>query len=179
VTNPTKSPTPEAELAGYFAKYEPAVVRLGKAVRAKMRDRLPGLNELVYVYESQGSLVIAYSPTEGGGGSDAPVGIALYPDCVKLFFTQGAALSKSDPNKLLQGRGKTVRHVVLNAAADLERPEVEALVAGAVGLANLRLDASAKGSVIIKAGAQKQRAARRARDAARPAPARRAAKGRG
>jgi hypothetical protein len=54
--------------------------------------------------------VIAYSPTEGGGGSEALCGIALYPGTAKLFFAHGARLSKADPSKLLQGRA-TVRHV--------------------------------------------------------------------
>ena len=70
-------------------------------------------------------------------------------------------MSKSDPNKLLQGRGMGVRHVVLNSAADLDRAEIQVLMAAALKLAKLRLDASAKGSVIIRAAAQKQRAARR------------------
>jgi hypothetical protein len=96
---------------------------------------------------------------------------------VKLFFGKGAQLSKSDPNKLLQGSGKTVRHVVLNAVADFDRPEIEVLMAAAVKLAKLRLDASAKGSVIIRAEAQKQRA-RRATKAARPASKSRTAKAR-
>ena len=152
---------PETQLASFFAKYEPAMVNLGTALRAKLRDRLPGLNELVYVYDSQDSLVIAYSPTENGGGSDALCSIAVYPRRVNLYFTQGALLSKSDPNKLLQGRGKTVRHVVLNAVTDFDRAEIEVLMAAALKLAKLRLDASAKGPVIIKAVAQKQRAARR------------------
>ena len=165
----------ETQLAGYFAKYEPAMVRLGKALRAKMRARLPGLNELVYVYDRQDSLVIAYSPTEGGGGSDALCSIAVYPRQVNLYFTQGALLSKSDPNRLLQGRGKTVRHVVLNTVADFDRAEIEVLMAAALKLAKLRLDVGAKGSVIIKAEAQKQRA-RRASKVARPASARRTAK---
>ena len=151
----------ESQLAGFFAKYEPAMVKLGTALRAKMRDRLPGLNELVYVYDSQDSLVIAYSPTEHGGGSDALCSIAVYPRQVNLYFTQGALLSKSDPDKLLQGQGKTVRHVVLNAVADFDRAEIEVLMAAALKLAKLRLDANATGSVIIKAEAQKPRAARR------------------
>ena len=149
----------ETQLASFFAKYEPAMAKLGKALRAKLRDRLPGLFELVYVYDSQNALVISYSPTENG--YEGLCSIALYPRCVKLFFGQGALLSKSDPNKLLQGRGKTVRHVVLNAVADFDRAEIEVLMVAALKLAKLRLDASAKGSVIIKAMAQKQRAARR------------------
>jgi hypothetical protein len=149
----------EKQLASFFAEYEPAMAKLGKALRAKLRDRLPGLSEIVYVYETQGSLVISYSPTENG--YDAPCSIALYPKGAKLFFAQAPLLSKSDPSKLLQGSGKTVRYVELNAAADFDRPEIEVLIAAALKLAKVRLDPSAKGSLIIKAEAQKQRAARR------------------
>jgi hypothetical protein len=165
----------EAQLASFFAKYEPAIAKVGRGLRAKLRARLPGLFEIVYVYENQNSLVISYSPTERG--SDGLCGIALYPDCVKLFFGQGALLSKSDPNKLLQGSGKTVRHVVLNAVADFDRAEIEVLMAAALKLAKLRLNAGANGAVIIRAEEQKQRA-RRASKAARPAPARRTSKAR-
>ena len=168
-------PDAETQLAGFFATYEPAMVKLGKALRAKLRARLPGLFEVVYVYDTQNALVISYSPTEKG--YEGLCSIALYPRRVKLFFGQGALLSKSDPNKLLQGRGKTVRHVVLNSVADFDRAEIEVLMAAALKLAKLRLDASAKGSVIIKAAAQKQRA-RRATNAARPAATRRTAKAR-
>ena len=165
----------ETQLESLFAKYEPAIAKLGKALRAKLRARLPGLFEIVYVYESQNALVIAYSPTEHG--YDGVCSIGLYPDRVNLYFGQGASLSKSDPNKLLQGRGKTVRHVVLNSVADFERPEIEVLMAAALKLAKLRPDPRAKGSVIIQAEAQEQRA-RRAEKAARPVSARRKVKAR-
>jgi len=165
----------ETQLASYFARYDPAIAKFGKALRAKLRARLPGLFEIVYVYESQNALVISYSPTERG--FEGLCSIALYPRCAKLFFGQGAQLSKSDPKKLLQGSGKTVRHVVLDAVADFDRPEIEVLMAAACELAKLRLDGSARGSVIIKAEAQKQRA-RRTKKTARPASARRTAKAR-
>jgi hypothetical protein len=165
----------ETQLASYFAKYEPAIAKLGKALRAKLRARLPGLFEIVYVYENQNALVISYSPTENG--YEGVCSLGLYPDSVKLFFAQGAQLSKSDPKKLLKGSGKTVRHVVLSVAADLGRAEIEALMAAALKLAKVRLKASAKGAVIIRAEAQKKRASR-AGKAARPAAARRTAKAR-
>jgi len=162
----------ETQLASYFAKYEPAIGKLGKALRAKLRARLPGLFEIVYVYENQNALVISYSPTERG--YEGLCTISLYPRLVKLFFAQGDLMSKSDPDKLLQGRGKT-RHVVLNSVADFDRAEIEGFMAAAVKLAKLRLDPGAKGAVIIKAEEQKQRALR-ARKAARPASKRRTAK---
>jgi hypothetical protein len=157
---------PETQVAGYFAQYEPAIARLGKALRAKLRARLPGLSEIVYVYETRNALVISYSPTEHG--YQGLFSLGLYPREVKLFFGQGALLSKSDPKKLLQGSGKTVRHVVMGSVADFDREEVQALMAAALKLANVRLDPSAEGAMIIKADEQKQRA-RRAEKAPRPA----------
>lgn len=126
------------------------------------------------MYESQNSLVISYSPSEHG--YEGLCSMALYPHGVKLFFARGALLSRADPSQLLQGRAK-VRHVVLNAVADFDRAEIEALMAAALKLAKLRLDGSVKGSVIIRAEAQKQRA-RRAAKAARPASTRRKARAR-
>jgi len=149
---------PETQLASYFAKYEPAMAKLGKALRAKLRARLPGLHEVVYLYERQSALVISYSPT--GRGFEGLCGLALYPREVNLFFGQGVQLSKSDPNKLLQGRAKTVRHVVLTSVADFDRAEIQALMTAAIKLSKVRFDPGAKGSVIIKAEAQKQRARR-------------------
>ena len=162
----------ETQIAGFFAKYDPATAKLGKALRARLRDRLPGLLELVYVYESQGSLVLSYSPTEAG--SDAVCAVAIYPGRVNLCLSGGPRLSASDPKRLLQGRGKTVRHVEVASIADFERPEIDVLLAAAVRLAQVRLDPNAEGSVIVKAGAQRQRALR-AKKAARPATRRRKA----
>jgi hypothetical protein len=163
----------ETQIASFFAKYEPATARLRKVLRAKLRHRLPGLFELVYVYENQNSLVISYSTTQAG--ANGVCGIAVYPGRVNLFFAGGPRLSKSDPSGLLQGQGKTVRHVELKSVADFDRAEIEVLMAAALKLANVRLDPGAKGSVIIKAAEQKQRALRAAK-AARPVSARHEAK---
>jgi hypothetical protein len=168
-----RATNPETQLASFFAKYEPAIAKLGKALRAKLRARLPGLSEVVYVYENQHSLVISYSPTEHG--YEALCTLALYPGEARLYFARSPLLSKSDPNKLLQGSGKSVRYVELHAVADFDRAEIQALIAAAVKLAKPPLDASAKGAVIIKAEEQKQRA-RRAKKTARPAAAARKAK---
>ena len=91
----------ETQLAGYFAKYEPATAKLGKALRAKLRARLPGLFEIVYMYENQKALVISYSPTERG--YEGVCSISVYPRLVKLGFGKGAQLSKSDPKKPTAG----------------------------------------------------------------------------
>lgn len=165
----------ETQLAGFFARYEPAIARLGKALRTKLRARLPGLFEVVYLYERQSSLMISYSPTERG--YEAVCSLALYPEQVKLFFARGPQLSKSDPDKLLQGSGKMVRYVPIDKAADLDRPEIEALMRAALDLAAVRPVPGAKSSVILKAEEQQKRAVRAKKAAQRAAP-RRPAKGR-
>lgn len=148
----------EAQLEGFFTAYEPAVAKFGRALRAKLRARLPGLNEIVYVYENQGALVISYSPSEHG--HEGLCGMALYPTETRVFFGRGAELAKADPGKLLHGSGKTVRYVVLASIADFGRPELEALMSAALKLAKLRLDARAQGAVIVRAASQQQRARR-------------------
>lgn len=158
--------TAETQISGFFARYEPAVAKLGKALRAKLRKRLPGLLEIVYLYERQEALVFTYSPTERG--IEGLCSLALYPGKVHLAFNRGPQLSKWDPNKLLEGSGTMVRHVVMTKAADFDRADIQALMTAAIGLSRLRLDPGAKGAVILKAEEQKQRAQRAAK-AARPA----------
>jgi len=123
------------QFAIHLGSFEPATAKLGGSLRTKLRARLPGLNEIVYWYENQHALVISYSPTERG--SEGVCGMKLTRGSAQLFFGQGALLSKSDPNRLLKGSGKTVRHVVLDSAADLGRPEIERLIAAALKLARI------------------------------------------
>src|SRR5215204_79054 len=103
-------PTPKKQLEGFIAKYSPAVAKVAKAALEKMRKRLPGAIELVY--DNYNALVIGFSPTEKT--SDAVFSIALYPKWVSLCFLQAEGLS--DPRNLLQGEGKTARHIVLETA---------------------------------------------------------------
>ena len=88
---------PESQLAIYFAKYEPALAKLGKSLRAKLRARLPGLFEIVYVYQSQNALVISYSPSEHG--YEGLVSFGLYPSGARLFFAQGAVIIRAEAQK--------------------------------------------------------------------------------
>lgn len=163
---------PETQIAAWFERYDAPIAKVGKALRARLRARLPGLTELVYVYERQGSLVFSYSPTEAGAAGVA--GVAVYPDRVTLFLAGGPALSKADPKKLLRGSGKTVRHVEVDAVDALDRPELEALIVAALDAAKLRLDPKAKGATVLKADEQQQRAARAAKASPARAPTKRA-----
>jgi len=143
-----KSLSPEEQLAGFLAKYTPDIAALAGESLAKLRARLPGAIELVY--DNYNALAIGFGPTERT--SDAILSIAVYPRWVSLFFLQGAHFP--DPQRLLKGNGNQVRHIVLDEAVDLEKPEIEALIAHAVDGVKLPSDAS---HVIIKSISAKQR----------------------
>lgn len=143
-------PSPAKQLAAFVDKYTPEVATLARAAIAKIRTRLPGAVELVY--DNYNALAVAFSPTERT--SDVIVSITLYPRWVSLFFMRGAQLS--DPQKLLKGSGKTVRHIVLEDAATLDKPAVRALIAQAVEGAK-PLDAKARRRIVIKLVTAKQR----------------------
>ena len=142
---------PEEQLAGFIAKYTPEIGALCQAALAKMRERLPGAIELVY--DNYNALVIGFGPTERA--SDAIFSIALYPRWVTLFFLRGVDIP--DPQKLLKGGGKVVRHIVLESAADLDKPAVKALMKRALECCDKPMNGNAPGRIIIKSISAKQR----------------------
>lgn len=152
-------PSPTAQLATFIARYTPAIARRARAVLAAMRRRLPGATELVY--DNYNALVIGFGPTDRTG--DAPFSIALYPNWVTLFFLKGARLP--DPERVLQGAGSTVRHVVLDGPQDLDRPAIKALMAEAVRRSDPPFDPKGKRRLVIKSVSARQRPRR---PAARP-----------
>lgn len=140
----SKKPKPEAQLRAYIAKLDPKIQKLFRAVRAAVRKRLPTANELAYDYSQ--ALVIAYAPAEHG--IDAFVSIRGCATGVSLYFNQGPQLS--DPQRLMQGSGKQVRFIQVEAASQLVHPDVEALIAATIDQARVPLPAKGKGSLIIK-----------------------------
>lgn len=147
-----KSKPPAAQLAAFLARFTPDVAAVAKAALARMRRRLPGAIELVY--DNYNALAIGFAPTERA--SDAIFSIAVFPRWVSLFFLQSGT-KLPDPQRLLRGTGKKVRHIVLLSAADLDKPAIRALMAQALARATRPLEAGAKGRIVIKSVSAKQR----------------------
>ncbi len=141
--------TPQQQLDAFMAKYTPALAKSARAMLRKMRKRLPGAVELVY--DNWNGLVIGFGPTERP--SEAILSLLLLPEHVTLCFLHGATLR--DPHRLLQGSGKLVRHVRLTSADHLDEPEVEDLIAGAVGQSEKPMAGPRR--LIIKSVSAKQR----------------------
>src|SRR6185369_2223716 len=105
-------------LAGFIAKFDPAVGKLINAVRARLRKRLPTAIE--QVYDNYNFLAIGYCTTERT--SDCLVSLAASAKGVALSFYHGADLP--DPKGVLLGGGKQNRFVRLESAATLGEPAV-------------------------------------------------------
>lgn len=155
-TKPVSAGSATQQLASFIAKFDPAVARLIRSSRVAMRKRFPTANELVY--DNYNFLAIGYCSTEKT--SDCIVSLASYAHGVSLFFYYGAKLA--DPHRLLQGEGKQVRFIRVESAADLTRPEVEALMGAAAAQAKTPLPETGRGRLIIKSISAKQRPRRSA-----------------
>ena len=147
----TKDESPERQLARFIARYAPEIGALARVALAKMRARLPGAVELVY--DNYNALAVGFGPTERA--SDAVFSIALFPRWVSLFFLRGANLP--DPQKLLKGSGKQARHIVLEDATVVDRPDVRALMDRALERAARPLNAAAPNRIVIKSISARQR----------------------
>ena len=141
----------ERQLATFIAKFNDEVGSLAEAILGEMHRLYPTALELVY--DNYNALVIGFGPSERA--SEAIFSIVLYPRWVTLFFLQGAGLP--DPNKLLKGSGKVVRHIVLAAAADLDKPAIQALMTIALNRARAPIDPDAPGTLEIRSISAKQR----------------------
>ena len=150
--NPAKKIAPsEGQLDAFLDKYNPAIAQLARECLRKMRTRLPGAVQLVY--DNYNALAIGFGPSERA--SEAIFSIALYPRWVTLFFLQGVGLP--DPERLLKGSGKVVRHIVLASASDLDLPAIQDLMAHALRRAEAGIDPAAPGKLVIRSVSAKQR----------------------
>lgn len=145
----------EAQLRSFIEKFERKDQRLIRAVRSAVRKRFPTANELVW--DNYNFFVIGYSPTERP--TDSIVSIAARANGVGLCFIHGAALP--DPKRLLVGSGKQTRFIRIESASLLTHPDVEALIASAIGRAKTPLPTNGRGRLIIRSVAAKQRPRRK------------------
>jgi hypothetical protein len=144
--------TPAQALAGFMAKYTPAMAKEGRAALVRMRKLLPGAVQMVY--DNWNGLVVGFGPTERP--SEAVVSIMVLPDHVSVCFIQDAP-SLPDPERLLQGSGKVVRHIKLSSARDLDSPPIRALIKAAVRQSDVPFKRTAVSKLVIKSISPKQR----------------------
>lgn len=144
-SQPGPAPDAEARLAALLAKFAPGQLGLIDDLRHWLKQRLPGVQEVVYEYKD--CAVISYSPS--GRGYEGVFSIRTHADGVRLYFTLGKDLP--DPAKLLRGAAR-VRWLALDDIAMLARPEVARLVEEAIARNTVPFGPAGEGLVVIRSG---------------------------
>lgn len=147
----------QSQLDGFLDRFLPEIAADARACLKILRERLPGAVQLVY--DNYNALVIGFGPS--GKASEAIFSLVIYPRYLRVFFLQGTEVA--DPRKLLEGSGNVVRSIRLAGPDDLNRPEVRELMEAALQTADVPLDPKAKGRLVIRAVAEKQRPRRPSR----------------
>jgi len=162
-----KAAATESQIAVFLGKYTLEIGAQLREARARLRARFPRGFELVF--DNYNALVFGISPSERT--REAFISVVGYPQWVTLFFLHGKDLH--DPQGLLEGQGKQVRSIRLRQAADIDSPEVAALIAQTELPRKAALLAAPALSTIIKMVSAKQRPRRPVSpvSASSPAPA--------
>ena len=131
-----KSKASLGTVEGLLKRYSPEVRRWAYALRKLVRAASPGVTERVYL----GWRVIMYSRKKSARGSPAKMsamfcGIGPLRNGVNLYFHQGAKLP--DPDDLLEGTGKGMRHVKIRSTKDIRAGAIRRLVRAAHTLATI------------------------------------------
>ncbi len=147
---------PDPEYLKLLLPYGEAIQKLALAARKLILEEAPEASEFVYeVY----TIADHFTFTDRPG--DAFVFTTTHANWVNLGFNFGAILP--DPDALLRGEGKLIRHVRIAKAADLGVPGVRELVREAIAQAEQPDGDPVKPKTVV----------RRAQATKRPAPKRR------
>ena len=110
---------------------------LYRDIRQLVLQACPTCNELLYHTHALSSV---YSLSDKL--KDAFCHIPVYTNHINLGFNSGADLD--DPEGILSGSGKKIRHVSIRESSDLSHPAITRLVKDAVLLAESQLDGPRK-----------------------------------
>lgn len=120
-----ETPPPSEELIRLLSQFDLRVGELALALREMVLEEAPAAVErLVRVY----ALVFWYSLT--GRMTDAFCQVVVYPKGVNLMFNSGAELN--DPDQVLVGEGKIIRHIKVRRPEDLKNPYLRKFIRAAL-----------------------------------------------
>ena len=110
---------PPRELIDFLYRHDPAIQSLALGLRKVVLEEMAPCHE--YIFAMRSKVVLMY------GGTDQVIkdnicSISVFTKHVNLGFRRGADLK--DARGILQGSGKTWRHVTLGKLSELDRPEL-------------------------------------------------------
>jgi hypothetical protein len=117
---------PDRRLLSELAAYDPHVSNLTLALRELiLEEASDAIESIVKGY----ALAIGFSFT-GKPLKDGFCPIVAYGSHVNLGFNRGALLP--DPNNVLIGKGKSIRHITVRDLGELERPYIRRYLQAAI-----------------------------------------------
>src|ERR1700733_13237475 len=117
---------PDRQVLNYLASYDPNFSNLALALREVVLEEAPDAIESI----SKGyAVAIGFSFT-GKPLKDGFCHVVTYSGHVNLGFNRGALLP--DPNGVLQGTGKSIRHITIRSQAELDRPSIRRYLQAAI-----------------------------------------------
>lgn len=118
-------------LEAFLSVYDQKVQALCYELRAVAKRLLPDCEEIIYI----GWKNITFGTRTSGAGFNPIIYIAPMKGSVNLGFWQGAFLK--DPDKLLKGTGKKLRHIKVKSLEDCVAHGIQELVIEAYKQAQL------------------------------------------
>ena len=113
-----------AELVPLLESHTDEVVAVYIALRALVRDVMPDAEEALDLPDRV--LAFGYGPPGGVRMRGLAVGLIPHSAHVNLQLADGVELP--DPDSLIEGTGKRIRHVKVRDLADVARPALRALI---------------------------------------------------
>jgi hypothetical protein len=134
---------PDPQLIGFLEAYDRRIVDLALALREIILEEVPDASESIYqVY----TVAIWFGFSEKM--KDMFCYIATNARHINLGFPRGSTLP--DPNRVLEGDGKTMRHIKFASERDLERPFVRRYIRASIEQLGEAASTGSAGKSVIK-----------------------------
>jgi hypothetical protein len=151
---------PHPQLIGFLEAYDRHIAELALSLRETILEEAPDASESIYrVY------TVAIWFGFSGKMKDMFCYLTTHAGHVNLGFPCGALLP--DPNRVLEGEGKAMRHMKFASLHDVERPFVRRYLQAAMEQAAPAGTRGSGKSVVKSSGAGGRTAKKRARPSAR------------
>jgi hypothetical protein len=142
---------PHPQLLGFLQPWDPPISDLVLALREIILEQAPDASETIYqVY------TVAIWFGFSGKMKDMFCYITAHAKHVNLGFPRGATLP--DPNRVLEGEGKTMRHIKIASENDLNRAWVRRYIQAAIEQTGIPAGSGTGKSVVRTAQGRAQKA---------------------
>ncbi len=140
---------PDPRLLGFLEAYDRSIADIALALREIIFDEVPDASESIYqVY------TVAIWFGFSGKMKDMFCYIATNTRHVKLGFPRGSTLA--DPNGVLEGDGKALRHIKFASRSDLERSFVCRYIRASIEQLGLTGTQRGTGKSVVKSPVKKR-----------------------